>query len=98
MRSILCIISDYQTLPRRRLGFDSHWGPIRSDAGRPPNHDVNAQWAAKGGHDSLGMNEWSDWQYILFLRVVWPKKSFYDIFRAPVSSQTKLLRYFEFFV
>ena len=48
-----------------------------------------AQWAAKGGHDSLGMKEWSDWPYILFLRVVWPKKSFKDIFRAPVSSQTK---------
>ena len=59
---------------------------------------TQAQWAAKGGHDSLGMNEWSDWQYILFLRVVWPKKSFHDIFRAPVSSQTKLFRYFEFFV
>ena len=55
-----------------------------------------AQWAAKGGHDSLGMKEWSDWPYILFLRVVWPKKSFKDIFRAPVSSQTKLFRYFEF--
>ena len=34
------------------------------------------QWAAKGGDDSLGMKEWSDWPYILFLRVVWPKKSF----------------------
>ena len=57
---------------------------------------TTTQWAAKGGHDSLGMKEWSDWPYILFLRVVWPKKSFKDIFRAPVSSQTKLFRYFEF--
>ena len=25
---------------RRRPGFDSQWGPIRSDAVRPPNHGV----------------------------------------------------------